>query len=130
MDDSLSQVLKQINPLDSKAIEAAQARQNELTKPRGSLGRLEQLSIQIAGIKGKLIRGFKHKVIVTMAADHGVVEEGVTLYPQEVTKQMVFNFLNGGAGINVLARFVGARLVVVDIGVVGALSHILISCAR
>jgi len=119
MNNSLSQILKQIKPLDSKAIEAARARQNELTKPRGSLGRLEEVSIRIAGIKGEIIRGFEHKAIVTMAADHGVVEEGVTLYPQEVTKQMVFNFLNGGAGINVLARFVGARVVVVDMGVVG-----------
>jgi len=112
-------VLRQIKPLDSKAIEAAKARQNELTKPRGSLGRLEELSIKIAGIKGKIVHGFEHKAIVTMAADHGVVEEGVTLYPQEVTRQMVFNFLNGGAGINVLARFVGAHVVVVDMGVVG-----------
>jgi nicotinate-nucleotide--dimethylbenzimidazole phosphoribosyltransferase len=119
MNNSLSQVLKRIKPLDSKAIEAAKARQNELTKPKGSLGRLEELSIKIAGIKGKIIHGFEHKAIVTMAADHGVVEEGVTLYPQEVTKQMVFNFLNGGAGINVLARLVGARVVVVDMGVVG-----------
>jgi nicotinate-nucleotide--dimethylbenzimidazole phosphoribosyltransferase len=119
MNNSLSQVLRQIKPLDKKALEAARARQNELTKPRGSLGRLEELSIKIAGIKGEIIRGFKHKVIVTMAADHGVVEEGVTTYPQEVTRQMVFNFLNGGAGINVLARFVGARVVVVDMGVVG-----------
>jgi len=119
MNNSLSQILKQIKPLDSNAIEAARARQNELTKPRGSLGQLEELSIKIAGIKGKIIRGFEHKAIVTMAADHGVVEEGVTLYPQEVTKQMVFNFLNGGAGINVLARFIGARVVVVDMGVVG-----------
>jgi len=118
MNNSLSQVLRRIKPLDSKAIEAAKARQNELTKPKGSLGQLEELSIKIAGIKGKIIRGFEHKAIVTMAADHGVVEEGVTLYPQEVTKQMVFNFLNGGAGINVLARFVGARVVVVDMGVV------------
>jgi nicotinate-nucleotide--dimethylbenzimidazole phosphoribosyltransferase len=119
MNNYLSRVLKQIKPLDSKAIKAAQARQNELTKPRGSLGRLEELSVRIAGIKGEIIRGFEHKAIVTMAADHGVVEEGVTLYPQEVTRQMVFNFLNGGAGINVLAQFVGARVVVVDMGVVG-----------
>jgi len=83
------------------------------------LGRLEELSIKVAGIKGKIVRGFEHKAIVTMAADHGVVEEGVTLYPQEVTKQMVFNFLNGGAGINVLARLTGARVVVVDMGVIG-----------
>jgi nicotinate-nucleotide--dimethylbenzimidazole phosphoribosyltransferase len=119
MNNSLSQVLKQIKPLDSEAMEAARSRQDELTKPRGSLGRLEELSINIAGIKGKIIRGFEHKAIVTMAADHGVVSEGVTLYPQEVTRQMVFNFLSGGAAINVLARFIGARLIVVDMGVVG-----------
>ena len=117
MDDSLSRTLKEINPLDSKAMEAARARQDELTKPKGSLGRLEELSIQIAGIKGRTIAGFEHKAIITMAADHGVVNEGVTLYPQEVTAQMVSNFLNGGAGINVLARFVGARVIVVDMGI-------------
>jgi len=119
MNSSLSQILKQIKPLDREAMEEAQSRQDELTKPRGSLGRLEELSIKVAGIKGKIVRGFEHKAIVTMAADHGVVEEGVTLYPQEVTKQMVFNFLNGGAGINVLARLTGARVVVVDMGVIG-----------
>jgi len=73
MNNSLSQILKQVKPLDSNAIEAARARQNELTKPRGSLGQLEELSIKIAGIKGEIIRGFEHKAIVTMAADHGVV---------------------------------------------------------
>ena len=109
MNHSLSQILKKIKPLDEKAMEAALARQDELTKPKGSLGRLEELSIKIAGIKGKIVPGFDHKAIVTMAADHGVVSEGVTLYPQEVTRQMVFNFLSGGAGINVLARFIGAR---------------------
>jgi len=119
MNNSLSQALKQIKPLDKKAMEAARARQDELTKPRGSLGRLEELSIKIAGIRGEIIPHFEHKAIVTMAADHGVVSEGVTLYPQEVTRQMVFNFLSGGAGINVLARFIGARVIVVDMGVIG-----------
>jgi len=121
MSDSLSQILKEIKPLDRKAMEAARVRQDELTKPGGSLGRLEELSVQIAGIKGKIISGFDRKAIITMAADHGVVTEGVSLYPQEVTRQMVFNFLNGGAGINVLARFIGARVVVVDMGVAGDL---------
>lgn len=97
----------------------ARSRQNELTKPKGSLGRLEELSINIAGIKGKMVTGLEHKAIVTMAADHGIVAEGVTLYPQEVTRQMVFNFLNGGAAINVLGRLIGARIVVVDMGVMG-----------
>jgi nicotinate-nucleotide--dimethylbenzimidazole phosphoribosyltransferase len=119
MESSLSQILKEIKPLDEKAMEAARLRQDELTKPRGSLGRLEEVSIKIAGIKGKIIHSFEHKAIITMAADHGVVTEGVALYPQEVTRQMVFNFLSGGAAINVLARFIGARVVVVDMGVIG-----------
>jgi len=119
MSNALSQALKQIKPLDREAMQKARVRQDELTKPQGSLGRLEDLSIKIAGIKGKTVRGFEHKAIVTMAADHGVVTEGVTLYPQGVTRQMVFNFLSGGAGINVLARVIGARVVVVDMGVIG-----------
>jgi len=119
MNHSLSRILKEIKPLDKETMEMARSRQDELTKPKGSLGRLEELSIKVAGIKGKIVTGLEHKVIVTMAADHGIVAEGVTLYPQEVTRQMVFNFLNGGAAINVLARLIGARVVVVDMGVRG-----------
>jgi len=131
MGDSLSRTLKQIKPLDSKAMEAARARQDELTKPKGSLGRLEELSIQIAGIHGKVIAGFEHKAIITIAADHGVVNERVTLYPQEVTAQMVSNFLSGGAAINVLARFVGTRVIVVDMGVASDLpSHSGLICRK
>jgi nicotinate-nucleotide--dimethylbenzimidazole phosphoribosyltransferase len=121
MNDSIARTLQEIKPLDQEAMAAARARQDELTKPRGSLGRLEELSIKIAGITGDITPGLEHKTIVVMAADHGVVHEGVTLYPQEVTAQMVSNFLNGGAGINVLARFIGARVAVVDIGVAGNL---------
>ena len=119
MYNSLQRVLKEIKPLDKAAMQAARARQDELTKPKGSLGLLEELSIKIAGIKGEAIPSLEHKAIVTMAADHGVVAEGVTLYPQEVTRQMVFNFLAGGAAINILARHVGARVIVVDMGVAG-----------
>lgn len=100
-------------------MKAARSRQSELTKPAGSLGRLEELSIRIAGIKGRIISNLECKAIVTMAADHGVASEGVTLYPQEVTKQMLLNFINGGAAINVLARFIGARITVVDMGIIG-----------
>jgi len=92
-------------------------RQDILTKPQGSLGRLEELSIQLAGIQGKPIPHIRHKAIVTMAGDHGVVAEGVSAFPQEVTAQMVYNFLGGGAGINVITRQVGARIIVVDMGV-------------
>jgi nicotinate-nucleotide--dimethylbenzimidazole phosphoribosyltransferase len=97
----------------------AQRRQDNLTKPHGSLGRLEELSIQIAGIRGEAIPKLEDKAIITMAADHGVVAEGVSLYPQEVTRQMVLNFLQDGAAINVLANHVGARVIVVDMGVIG-----------
>lgn len=119
MADLLNRILKAIEPLDSSAMKKARQRQDSLTKPHGSLGRLEELSIQIAGIKGEVVPELKHKAIITMAADHGVVAEGVSLYPQEVTRQMVFNFLDGGAAINVLANHIGARVVIVDMGVIG-----------
>ncbi|MBI2832171.1 MAG: nicotinate-nucleotide--dimethylbenzimidazole phosphoribosyltransferase [Chloroflexi bacterium] len=115
--ESLDKVLKSIKPLDATAMEAARKRQDTLTKPLGSLGRLEAMSVQIAGIRGQAIPKLEHKAIITMAADHGVVARGVSLYPQEVTEQMVLNFIRGGAAINVLARHVGARVIVVDIGV-------------
>jgi nicotinate-nucleotide--dimethylbenzimidazole phosphoribosyltransferase len=85
VDEHVSRILEDIKPLDKKAMEAAKARQDSLTKPQGSLGRLEELAIQIAGIRGKLPPVLEHKAIVTMAADHGVVAEGVSAYPQEVT---------------------------------------------
>ncbi len=96
---------------------AARARQDTLTKPQGSLGRLEELSIQMAGIQGKAIPRINNKAIITMAGDHGIARDGVSAFPPEVTPQMVMNFLHGGAGINVLSRHVGARVVVVDMGV-------------
>jgi nicotinate-nucleotide--dimethylbenzimidazole phosphoribosyltransferase len=119
MTNALDKILKAIRPLDTAAMAAAQQRQNSLTKPQGSMGRLEELSVQIAGITGQTLPRLEHKAIITMAADHGVVAEGITLYPQEVTRQMVFNFLNGGAAISVLANHVGARIIVVDMGVIG-----------
>jgi len=114
---ALEQALREIKPPDEKAMAAARARQDTLTKPLGSLGRLEELSIKLAGIRGEPIPRINHKAIVTMAADHGVVAEGVSAYPQAVTPQMVLNFLRGGAGINVLAKHAGARIIVVDMGV-------------
>jgi nicotinate-nucleotide--dimethylbenzimidazole phosphoribosyltransferase len=115
-------LIAQIGPLDEAAMAAARARQDMLTKPPGSLGRLEALSIQLAGITGNPRPSLQHKVIITMAGDHGVVAEGVSAYPQAVTPQMVYNFLRGGAAINVMARHVGARVVVVDMGVAVALA--------
>src|SRR3989304_9864334 len=110
MADLLSETIKKIKPLDKKSMEEARARQDTLTKPQGSLGRLEELSIQMAGIQRNPIPQIKHKAVITMAGDHGVVAEKVGNWPQEITAQMVGNFLHGGAGINVIARQVGVRL--------------------
>ncbi len=113
----LEQTIAQIAPLDSEAMAAARARQAVLTKPQGALGRLETLATQIAGITGDPRPRLLQPAVVVMAGDHGVAAQGVSLYPAEVTPQMVLNFLRGGAAINVLARHVGARVVVVDMGV-------------
>lgn len=118
----IEDVIKKIKPLDANAMRAAKERQDFLTKPRESLGILEELSIKVAGIQGSARPKIKNKVIITMAGDHGVTEEGVSAYPSEVTPQMVYNFLRGGAGINVLARHIGARVVVVDMGVAADLN--------
>ena len=106
-----------VPPLDQEAIRKAEARQARLTKPAGSLGRLEELSIRLSGMTGRLDPPLREAVVFTIAADHGVAAEGVSAYPREVTAQMVLNFLRGGAAINVLAREVGARVVVADVGV-------------
>ncbi len=113
----LEQTIADIQPPHERVMEEARRRQDNLTKPQGSLGQLESLSIQVAGMRGSPAPRINHKVIFTLAGDHGVTEEGVSAYPPEVTPQMVYNFLRGGAGINVLARHVGARVVVADIGV-------------
>lgn len=117
MTELLSNIIEMIKPLDREVMAEARTRQDRLTKPQGSLGRLEELSIQLAGIQGKPIPQIRHKAIITMAGDHGVVADGVSAFPQEVTAQMVYNFLGGGAGINVITRQVGARIIVVDMGV-------------
>jgi nicotinate-nucleotide--dimethylbenzimidazole phosphoribosyltransferase len=106
-----------IPALDESAMQQAAARQARLTKPTGSLGRLEDLSIRLAGMTGRLDPPLRDAVVFTLAADHGVAAEGVSAYPREVTPQMVLNFMRGGAAINVLARAMGARVVVADIGV-------------
>src|SRR4030067_197681 len=119
--DKINQTITGIGPLDKEAMAEARKRQDDLTKPQGSLGQLESLSIQIAGIKGNPRPRIAHKVIFTLAGDHGVTKEGVSAYPSEVTPQMVYNFLRGGAAINVLARSVGARVVIADLGVASIL---------
>ena len=115
--NKLSQTIAAIKPLDEAAIERARQRQDQLTKPQGSLGVLEQLSLKLAGIQGTERPAIRKKVIVVMAGDHGVVKEGISAFPQEVTPQMVANFAAGGAGINVLARHAGCEVRVVDVGV-------------
>jgi len=121
---TIEEVIAQIGPLDEGALARAREREGALTKPAGSLGRLEELAIQLAGILGTERPRLAHKAIVIMAADHGVTAEGVSAYPAEVTPQMVANFLAGGAAINALAGGVGARVTVVDLGVRGAIPEI------
>jgi nicotinate-nucleotide--dimethylbenzimidazole phosphoribosyltransferase len=119
--ERITRCIDMIKPPDGAAMAAARARQDSLTKPQGSLGRLEELSVKLAGIQGRPMPRIERKAIVIMAGDHGVMAEGVSAYPPEVTAQMVQNFLNGGAGINVLARQAGARVIIVDIGVAAEL---------
>lgn len=99
--------------------ERAVLRLNSLTKPLGSLGRLEEMAARLVAIREEEFPDCANKVIFTLAADHGVTEEGVSAYPKTVTRQMVLNFLSGGAAINVLCRQFGIEVVVVDIGVDG-----------
>ena len=120
--DLLDRTIAAIGPLDADAMRAAEARQLQLTKPPKALGRLETLSIQLAGIQGKEQPVIVDKAIAVMAADHGVTAEGVSAFPAEVTPAMVFNMLAGGAGINVIGRHVGARVIVTDVGVNADLS--------
>lgn len=117
----INKVISNIGNLDHSLMEKTQKRLDNLTKPLGSLGRLEELAKHIVGITRNENPLLQHKVIITMAGDHGVTEEKVSAYPKEVTPQMVYNFLRGGAGINVLAKQIGARVVVVDMGVAGEL---------
>ncbi len=114
---SLDRTISRIAPLDGEAMIAAETRQELLTKPAGSLGRLEALSVTLAGITARPAPVFSQRVVAVMAADHGVTAEGVSAYPAEVTPGMVANFAAGGAAINVIARHVGARVVVTDVGV-------------
>ncbi|MDP1853927.1 MAG: nicotinate-nucleotide--dimethylbenzimidazole phosphoribosyltransferase [Candidatus Omnitrophota bacterium] len=115
--NKIEQTVKKITNIDVKLMDKAQERLDSLTKPQGSLGRLEEIARLIVGISGKETPELKNKVIFTFASDHGVAAEGVSAYPAAVTAQMVYNFLRGGAGINVLAKHAGARVVVADLGV-------------
>ncbi len=113
----IKETIKKIRPIDNKFYDIAQRHLDNLTKPPGSLGRLEEFARRLIAIKESETPSIDKKAIFTFAGDHGVTEEGVSAYPKEVTSQMVFNFLRGGAGINVLARHVKADVIVIDIGV-------------
>ena len=115
----LKEILSQIKPLNREAIQEAKRRTEDLLMPRLALGRLHEISWQVAGITGKIPKALPKKVVMVGAGDHGVAEEGVSLFPQEVTRQMVLSFIRGWAAINVIARYVGARVIVVDFGVKG-----------
>ncbi|HAK89254.1 MAG TPA: nicotinate-nucleotide--dimethylbenzimidazole phosphoribosyltransferase [Nitrospiraceae bacterium] len=115
--DLLSSMLKNIKAVDNEWHETAQRHLDNLTKPVGSLGRLEEFARTLVAVAENKSPLLDKKVIFTFAGDHGVTEEGVSAFPKEVTTQMVLNFIRGGAGINVLARHAGAEVIVVDIGV-------------
>ena len=114
---SIDDLVADIKPVDASSIEAALQRQQRLTKPPGSLGRLEALSLQASGVLGSERPVIRRKALIIAAADHGVVAEGVSGYSQEVTAQVVMNFLEGGAAINVRARMASVDLTIVDAGV-------------
>ena len=118
----LEKTLKQIEPQDAGCRAAAHARLEQLTMPHWALGRLMDLAEDLAGITRSMQPPVARKAVVVMAGDHGVAASGVSQYPQEVTVQMIHNFVNGGAGCNALARQVGSQVIVVDAGVAGDLS--------
>ncbi|MBU1742012.1 MAG: nicotinate-nucleotide--dimethylbenzimidazole phosphoribosyltransferase, partial [Proteobacteria bacterium] len=115
--ERLEEILRQIEPIDPTWSRRAQERLDDLTKPRGSLGRLEECAQRYVAAARTMDPGELWPTVIVFAADHGVTDEGVSAYPKEVTHQMVLNFLAGGAGINVLAAQVPAEVKVVDVGV-------------
>ncbi len=120
----LERTVQRIYPQDSASREMAKARLEQLALPYWSLGDLMDLAVDLAGMTRSMAPPVARKAIVTMAGDHGVVAEGVSKFPSEVTPQMVYNFVNGGAGINALARQVGAEVFVVDMGVAADLNDL------
>ena len=119
-----------IEPLDQKAMQSAKDYNDNLIKPIGSLGRLEELAIQISGITGQVQNCLEKKAIIVMSADNGVYEEGVSTAPQEVTAVQTINMLNGKTGVAVLAKHGGIDLKVVDIGINREISHPSLICKK
>lgn len=124
MEKILQEIISNINPVERHRMKEIQAHLDNLTKPKGSLGRLEELAAKYICITGEDPPAIPEKEIMVFAGDHGITEEGVSAFPKDVTQQMVHNFLEGGAGINVLARHAGAEVKVVDIGVDHDLKHL------
>jgi len=122
--DSTLAAIAALGPLDVAAMATASSHLDRLTKPPGSLGRLEGLVVTLAGITGDPRVSMARRAIVVAAADHGVARRGVSAYPSDVTAQMVVNFIDGGAAINALAGGVGASLTVVDVGVAGPIPDV------
>lgn len=121
--NKMQEIIDSIKPVYQDVVNQANDHLNQLTKPQGSLGKLEDIARQVAGITGDVMPIFDKKAVIVMAGDHGVCEEGISAYPAEVTPQMVLNFLYGGAAVNVLARHAGAEVVCVDMGVNADLEH-------
>ena len=113
----LHRTMESIKPLNEEYICHASERLDNLTKPKGSLGKLEEFAKRVVAITENTKPRLDKKAVFVLVADHGVTEEGISAYPREVTREMVYNFLSGGAGINALARHAGAEVFVVDIGV-------------
>ncbi len=126
----LKKTINEIGELDRVAMEKAQGRLDSLIKPPGSLGVLEEIAVRLAGITGNPRPEIREKAVIIMAGDHGVLEEGVSIAPQEVTVQMLPTFLTGVAGIGVLAKHAGARIVVVDVGVAVPVDYPGILCRK
>jgi nicotinate-nucleotide--dimethylbenzimidazole phosphoribosyltransferase len=121
---TVTEAVARITGVDSASAAAAQREMDRKTKPRGSLGRLEAIASRVAGIRGPRASGQAPSVVIVAAADHGIASENVSAYPQEVTAQMVRTFVAGGAAVCVLARRAGARLIVVDAGIVSGLGDV------
>lgn len=121
MEAKIRNIIQHIGPVSEQAAAQAAEHLNQLTKPQGSLGRLEELAVQLAGMTGKPFPSVSPPGVIVFAGDHGIAEEGVSAFPQEVTAQMVLNFVGGGAAINVFSRQIGAVFHIVDIGVAGEL---------
>jgi nicotinate-nucleotide--dimethylbenzimidazole phosphoribosyltransferase len=117
----LAEIIESIQPVDQEWISKAKERTAQLVMPTRALGRLHEISERLCGIQKTLQPSIKHKAILVMAGDHGVVNAGVSAYPQEVTGAMVQTFLAGGAGINAISRYVDAEVFVVDMGIIAEL---------